>query len=142
MSIPDVNILKSQTYPIQVEADIVSFRQVVRKWAIENGFSLIDQTKVVTAASELARNTVLHGKGGTALIELMQKGQRKGLRLVFEDHGPGIENIDLALQDHFSTGFGLGLGLGGAKRLSNEFSITSKVNQGTTVTITRWNSLL
>lgn len=142
MSISDVDVLKSQAYSIELESDIVIVRQIVRKWAVENGFNLIDQTKIITAASELARNTVIHGKGGQVTIELLQKGGRKGLRLIFEDRGPGIEDINLALQDHFSTGVGLGLGLGGAKRLSNEFSIQSQVNQGTTVSIIRWNSLL
>jgi serine/threonine-protein kinase RsbT len=118
--------------------DIVGVRQAVRKWAVELGFSLVDQTKIVTATSELARNTVVHGGGGTLHIEVLNEGGRRGLRLTFRDEGPGIPNVALALQDGYTTGTGLGLGLGGAKRLSNDFSIQSAPGMGTTVTITRW----
>jgi serine/threonine-protein kinase RsbT len=124
--------------PIHSSEHIVIVRQAVRQRAVELGFSLVDQTKVVTAASELARNTVTHGGGGLALIEVVQDGARRGLRLTFEDHGPGIADVARAMKDGFSTGGGLGLGLSGAKRLSNEFSITSEPGAGTCVTITRW----
>lgn len=118
--------------------DVVTVRQSVRAWALEIGFSLIDQTKIVTAASELARNTVIHGGGGQALLEILQEGNRRGLRLTFADSGPGIPNIEQAMQDGFTTGGGLGLGLGGAKRLSSEFSVQSQPGLGTRVTIVRW----
>jgi serine/threonine-protein kinase RsbT len=118
--------------------DIVRVRQAVRRWAVELGFSLVDQTKIVTAASELARNTVHHGGGGHAVIEAVNDGIRCGIRLTFEDQGPGIADISQAMKDGFSTSGGLGLGLSGAKRLSNEFSITSALGQGTRVVITRW----
>ncbi|WP_198324426.1 ATP-binding protein [Methanoregula boonei] len=105
---------------------------------IDQGFSLIDQTKMVTAASELARNTVDYGKGGTMHIEPLADAGRIGIRLVFLDHGPGIKDIERALQDGFTTGFGLGLGLSGSKRLVNEFKIWSEPDKGTQVTVTRW----
>jgi serine/threonine-protein kinase RsbT len=120
------------------QEDVVSVRQSVRSFALEIGLSLIDQTKVVTAASELARNTLVHGGGGQALIEVVQERGRRGLRLIFADSGPGIANVESAMQDGFTTGGGLGLGLGGAKRLSNEFSIESQPGAGTLVTIIRW----
>ena len=107
-------------------------------WSIEAGFSLVDQTKMVTAASELARNTLDYGGGGTVRLELLQEGSRRGLRLTFEDQGPGIPNIELALTDGYTTGGGLGMGLSGARRLVNEFEIESHVGQGTRVTIARW----
>jgi serine/threonine-protein kinase RsbT len=109
----------------------------VRELSSRLGFSLVDQTKVVTAASELARNTVIYGGGGTLTLETLN-GPRTGLRLTFEDKGPGIADTDMALRDGFTTGSGLGLGLGGAKRLVNEFEIISRLGQGTKVTITRW----
>ncbi len=130
--------LKSDRLPVFTTEDIVLVRQEVRSRAVELGFSLVDQTKVVTAASELARNTVVHGGGGLAEIEVVENGSRRGLRLAFEDQGPGIPDIQKALQDGFTTGSGLGLGLGGAKRLSNEFDIQSQPGQGTRVTIVRW----
>jgi serine/threonine-protein kinase RsbT len=105
---------------------------------VELGFSLVDQTKVVTAASELARNTILHGGGGQAVVEAVSDGIRRGIRLTFEDQGPGIANIEQAMKDGFTTAGGLGLGLSGAKRLSSEFSITSAPGRGTRVVITRW----
>ena len=120
------------------QEDVVSVRQSVRSFALEIGLSLIDQTKVVTAASELARNTLVHGGGGQALIEVVQERGRRGLRLIFADSGPGIANVESAMQDGFTTGGGLGLGLGGAKRLSNECSIESQPGAGTLVTIIRW----
>ena len=113
-------------------------RQVVREHAIGQGFSLVDQTKIVTAASELARNIINYGGGGEMLLQPLVEGTRKGLRLVFIDKGPGIPDIELAMKDGYTTGGGMGLGLGGAKRLSSEFAIESKVAAGTRVTITRW----
>ncbi len=130
--------LKSERLGIRKTEDIVVVRQTVRALALELGFSLVDQTKVVTAASELARNTLVHGGGGTARIEVIENGSRSGLRLVFEDRGPGIPDIQRALQDGFTTSTGLGLGLGGAKRLSNEFEIESRPGEGTRVTAIRW----
>jgi serine/threonine-protein kinase RsbT len=113
-------------------------RQTVREHAIRQGFSLVDQTKIVTAASELARNILNYGGGGEMALQVLNEGLRKGLRLAFADKGPGIPDIELAMKDGFTTGGGMGLGLGGAKRLSNEFSIQSTVGEGTRVTITRW----
>jgi serine/threonine-protein kinase RsbT len=128
----------AETLPLTSSEDIVRVRQAVRQRAVDLGFSLVDQTKVVTAASELARNTVQHGGGGRATIETVVQGIRRGVRLVFEDEGPGIANIPEAMKDGFSTGGGMGLGLSGSKRLSNEFDITSAVGAGTRVIITRW----
>ena len=119
--------------------DIVAVRQQTRQWAGEVWLSLVDQTKIVTAASELARNVVVYGGGGSVRLELLENGVRKGLRLVFADQGPGIPDVEKALQDGFTTGGGLGLGLGGARRLVNEFVIDSAVGRGTTVTIARWS---
>src|SRR5437016_3528101 len=118
-----MEILKSESVPIKVEADTVRSRQICREWAIESGFKVVEQTKFVTAVSELARNTLIHGKGGVMLLEAVKKNQQKGLRATFEDQGPGIADVDQALKDGFTTGRGLGLGLGGAQRLSNEFAI-------------------
>jgi serine/threonine-protein kinase RsbT len=132
------DVSRSETRPIRGSEDVVQARQLARAWAVEAGFSLVDQTKIVTAASELARNTVVHGGGGTMHLEALSSGTRRGLRLVFEDKGPGIEDIDKAMQDGFTTGGGLGLGLSGAKRLSSEFEIWSRVGEGTRVAITRW----
>jgi serine/threonine-protein kinase RsbT len=120
---------------VQSEPDVVGVRRRVREVALRLGFSLVDQTKVVTAASELARNTVIYGGGGSLQIETLN-GPRTGLRLIFEDKGPGIADIELALRDGFTTGSGLGLG--GAKRLVNEFEVRSRVGEGTTITATRW----
>jgi serine/threonine-protein kinase RsbT len=133
-----MTVLKTDVMNISVSDDVVLVRQAVRRWSIEQGFSLVDQTKMITAASELARNTLDYGGGGTMRLEGLQEGTRKGLRLTFEDHGPGIPDIGLALTDGYTTGHGLGLGLSGAKRLVNEFDIESRVGQGTRVTITRW----
>ncbi|HUQ82658.1 MAG TPA: anti-sigma regulatory factor [Gemmatimonadaceae bacterium] len=130
--------IRTEALEVRSGADVVAVRQAVRTWAIEAGFSLIDQTKIVTAASELARNTIDYGGGGVARLELVSEGNRKGLRIAFEDQGPGIADIQKALTDHFTTGNGLGLGLGGAKRLVNEFDISSRVGEGTRVVITRW----
>ena len=129
---------RSDKLPVASDGDVVAVRQRVRALAVESGFSLVDQTKIVTAASELARNTVVHGGGGTAEIELLVDGPRRGIRLTFRDHGPGIPDIATAMRDGFTTGGGLGLGLGGARRLSNEFDIQSTPGDGTVVRITRW----
>lgn len=128
-----------ETLPLTGEADIVRVRQTVRTWANEQGFSLVNQTKVVTAASEIARNTVTYGGGGTVTLEALGDNGRRGLRLVFEDKGPGIENIELALRDGYTTGGGLGLGLSGSKRLCNEFNIESAVGKGTRITLVKWS---
>lgn len=129
---------KTETILIQSSTDVVLVRQAVRQLAVEIGFGLVDQTKIVTAASELARNTLDYGGGGTAKLETLLEGRRRGLRLTFEDQGPGIIDIELALKDGFTTGSGLGMGLGGAKRLANEFEIQSVVGEGTRVIIVRW----
>jgi len=131
-------VTKDDTMPVHSSEDIVWVRQAVRTWAVGLGFDLVDQTKLVTAASELARNTVDYGGGGTVKLEAINDGVRHGLRLTFEDHGPGIPDIKLALQDGYTTGSGLGLGLGGTKRLVNEFDIESRSGEGTRVCITRW----
>jgi serine/threonine-protein kinase RsbT len=131
-------ILKAETLPIRTDQDIVKVRQLVRTWTVELKFTLVDQTKFVTAASELARNTLDHGKGGEVQVESLQERGRAGLRLTFRDQGPGIPDIDLALKDGYTSANGMGLGLSGAKRLSNEFEIDSKVGVGTRVMITRW----
>jgi len=118
--------------------DVVLVRQAVRSAAVAIGLNLVDQTRIVTAASELARNTVVHGGGGWARIEILRETNRTGLRLVFEDRGPGIPDIELAMKDGYTSSGGLGLGLGGARRLSSEFQIESRLGEGTRVTITRW----
>jgi serine/threonine-protein kinase RsbT len=128
----------SDQLPIAAEADVVVVRQAVRARALALGFSLVDQTKVVTAASELARNTLKHGGGGTCRIEAVTDGLRKGLRLTFEDRGPGIPDVQLALTDGYTTGGGMGLGLSGSKRLVTDFDLWSKVGEGTRVTVTKW----
>lgn len=129
---------KTETAPVRTSADVVSVRHSVRRWAVELNFTIVEQTKIVTAASELARNMIDYGGGGTLTLESLDDGIRKGLRLIFEDQGPGIPDIQTALRDGFTSGSGMGLGLGGAKRLSNEFDIQSAPGQGTKVTITRW----
>jgi len=133
-----MTVLRDEVVPIQSSEDIVMVRQKVREWAIQSGFSLVDQTKIVTAASELARNALQYGKGGEARLEALNDGARRGLRLTFEDRGPGIPDMQLALRDGYSTGGGLGLGLSGAKRLSNEFALESEPGRGTRVMIARW----
>ena len=129
--------MSTETFPVVSEPDIVNVRRRVRETAAQLGFSLVEQTKFVTAASELARNTLIHGKGGEMELATLN-GPRSGIRLVFRDKGPGIADIDLALRDGFTTGSGLGLGLGGAKRLVNEFEVVSRSGEGTRVTIIRW----
>jgi serine/threonine-protein kinase RsbT len=130
--------LKRDLLPLQSSSDVVAARQMVRQWATELRFSLVDQTKLVTAASELARNALDHGHGGQMLIEVVNGLGRTGLRLTFEDNGPGIPDLEAALKDGFTTGGGLGLGLGGSKRLVNEFHLDSEVGKGTKVTVIRW----
>jgi serine/threonine-protein kinase RsbT len=130
-------LLSTESLPVKTEPDVVTVRRRVREISSQLGFSLVDQTKMVTAASEIARNTIIYGGGGMMEAQSLN-GPRVGLRLVFEDKGPGIPDIDLALRDGFTTGSGLGLGLSGAKRLCNDFDIVSHVGEGTKVTITRW----
>jgi serine/threonine-protein kinase RsbT len=131
-------VVKAARVGLQSEIDIVAARRAVTQWASDMGLSILDRTKAVTAASELARNTIIYGRGGTMSMEMVRDGIRSGLRLTFEDQGPGIADIDRALQDGFSTGGGMGLGLPGAKRLMNEFSLRSGTGTGTTVTVVRW----
>ena len=133
-----MDILRSSDFNLHSSDDIVRVRRGVRAWMVEMKFSLIDQTKMVTATSELARNTVEYGGGGTARMEEVENGIRSGLRLLFEDHGPGIPDLALAMKDGYGTGNGLGLGLGGSKRLVHDFEIASVPGQGTRVTIVRW----
>jgi serine/threonine-protein kinase RsbT len=133
--------MSSEPYLLQIRSseDVVRVRQAVRSRAMDMGFSLVEQTKIVTAASELARNALTHGGGGEVRMEQINSGpKRAGLRLTFQDHGPGIPDIELALRDGYTTGSGLGLGLGGARKLSHEFDIWSQPGAGTRVTITRW----
>ena len=130
--------LKRDVLPLKNSNDVVLARQKVRQWAIELHFSLVDQTKLVTAASELARNTLDYGLGGEMTIETLSSGAKVGLRLTFEDHGPGIPDIERALKDGYTSGSGMGLGLGGSKRLVNEFNIQSEVGKGTKITVARW----
>ena len=135
-----VAILKDEIASISTSSDIVKVRQLVREWAVSLGFSLVEQTKIVTAASELARNTLDHGGGGNVRLQALQNDMRSGLKLSFLDEGPGIPDLEKALKDGFTTGGGLGLGLGGARRLVNEFEIDSVAGGGTKVMITRWRS--
>jgi serine/threonine-protein kinase RsbT len=127
--------------PLTAQEDVVAVRQAVRSKAVAIGLSLVDQTKLVTAASELARNTVIYGGGGKATLEVVEESNRRGIRLAFDDKGPGIRDIEKAMQDGFTTGGGLGLGLGGARRLTSEFHIESTVGVGTKVVITQWRKL-
>jgi serine/threonine-protein kinase RsbT len=133
-----ITITRTDTVQIRASDDVVRVRQEVRSRAVEIGLSLVDQTKIITAASELARNTLTYGGGGEVLMECLQDGARRGLRLTFEDRGPGIADLEQALTDGYSSGAGLGLGLSGARRLSNEFQIASQVGEGTRVMIARW----
>jgi serine/threonine-protein kinase RsbT len=133
-----MTVLLNEQRAIQSSEDVVGIRQAVRQRAVELGFNLVDQTKIVTAASELARNTVQYGGGGSVTIEGIEEFGRRGLRLTFEDRGPGIADVQLAMKDGYTTGGGLGLGLSGARRLSNEFHIESAPGQGTKITIVRW----
>ena len=131
-------VVRDEELSLRTEDEVVRVRQVAREWAITLGFGLVDQTKIVTAASELARNTVIYGGGGQVRLQALNDGPRRGLRLTFEDKGPGIPDLQLALKDGYSTGTGLGLGLSGAKRLMSEFQIESAPGQGTRVAVTRW----
>jgi serine/threonine-protein kinase RsbT len=124
--------------PLRNEQDVVMSRQTVRKLTQELRFSIVDQTKMITAASELSRNTVVYGGGGEMRWELLTNGIKHGLRLHFEDKGPGIPDLELALTDGWTSGHGLGVGLSGSKRLVNEFEIRTAVGEGTCVSITRW----
>jgi serine/threonine-protein kinase RsbT len=130
-------VISTEVLGLRTEPDVVAVRRRVREISTQLGFNLVDQTKLVTAASELARNTIIYGGGGEMQVQLLN-GPRAGVRLTFEDQGPGIPDLDMALRDGFTTGGGLGLGLGGAKRLVNEFEIVSRVGEGTKVSITRW----
>lgn len=129
---------KTETLPIQSASDVVAARQAVRSWASQMRFTLVDQTKIVTAASELARNTLQHGGGGRMIMTIEENGIRQGLRLTFEDKGPGIPNVEEAMRDGYTTAGGMGLGLSGSKRLMNNFEIETKVGEGTRVTVIRW----
>jgi serine/threonine-protein kinase RsbT len=120
------------------DQDVVRVRQLVRTVAVSVKLSLVDQTKIVTAASELARNTLVYGGGGTVEVSRVDNGRRQGIRIVFTDHGPGIADLDLALTDGYTTGSGLGLGLSGARRLVDEFDIRTGAGQGTSITVTKW----
>lgn len=135
-----VAILKDDTAAISASSDIVRVRQIVREWAVSLGFSLVEQTKMVTAASELARNTLEHGGGGNVRMQILNNETKRGLKLTFFDEGPGIVDLEKALTDGYTTGNGMGLGLSGAKRLANDFEIESTPGQGTKVTITRWRN--
>ncbi|BCA53328.1 Serine/threonine-protein kinase RsbT [Nitrospira sp. KM1] len=131
-------VLRDELIDLRSTDAIIKARQLVRDCAVAQGLSLVDQTKLVTAASEIARNTLIYGGGGEMRLEAIHEGARRGVRVTFTDRGPGIADIDLAMKDGYTSGGGLGLGLGGARRLVNEFTISSSVGEGTTVTITRW----
>jgi serine/threonine-protein kinase RsbT len=131
---------RTERLAIRSSEDVVRVRQLVRTFAVEAGLSLVDQTKIVTAASELARNTLDYGGGGEVGLQVVEDVGRKGVKLIFEDQGPGIPDVQLALKDGYTSGSGLGLGLGGARRLSNEFFIESSVGVGTKITIARWKA--
>ena len=136
----DVRVERSQAVPLRSGEDVVRLRQAVREQAVAVGLTLVDQTKIVTAASELGRNTVQYGGGGSASVSIVVNGSRRGVRLEFTDQGPGIADIQQALTDGFTTGGGLGLGLSGARRLSDEFDIQSEPGKGTRVVILRWKA--
>jgi serine/threonine-protein kinase RsbT len=133
-----VAVVKDEQFGLQSDIDVVTARQAVRDWAKEIGLSVLDLTKVVTAASELARNTVVYGGGGSMSLAIVRDGGRQGLRLTFEDRGPGIPDVERAMQDGFTTGHGMGMGLPGARRLVDEFALTTSPECGTSVTILRW----
>jgi serine/threonine-protein kinase RsbT len=128
----------SDRITVASDQDVVRVRQLVRTVAVSVKLSLVDQTKLVTAASELARNTLVYGGGGTVDVERVENGRRAGIRIVFRDEGPGIPDLNLALTDGYTTGGGLGLGLSGARRLVDEFDIDTAVGQGTRITVTKW----
>jgi len=131
-------VVKTVELPLAQQEDVVAVRQSTRSLAVEIGLTIVDQTKIVTAASELARNTVVHGGGGKVTLEILRETSKQGLRLTFEDTGPGIPDLERAMQDGYTSASGLGLGLGGSKRLCTDFAIESKVGVGTRVTIARW----
>ena len=131
-------VLRDELIGLRSMDDMIKARQLVRDCAIFQGLSLVDQTKIVTAASELARNTLIHGGGGEMRLQALNDGSRRGVKVIFADRGPGIPNIELAMKDGYTTRGGLGLGLSGSKRLVNEFDIESQPGKGTTVTIVRW----
>lgn len=131
---------RSETLPVRSSPDIVNVRQVVRSWCLSIGMGLVDLTKIVTAASEIARNTLDYGLGGTMQIEEVRDGLRRGVRLTFCDEGPGIADIDRAMTDGYTSGSGMGLGLGGTRRLVDEFDLTSTAGAGACVIITKWRS--
>lgn len=133
-------VLNKDKMPIEKEQDVVPFRNRVKEYAVKLGMSLVNQTKLITAASELVRNMLKYAGGGLAIIEVISMGRDSGIRLIFQDQGPGIENVGLAMKDGFTTGKSLGIGLPGAKRLVNEFDIKSIVGEGTTVTIIKWKN--
>lgn len=134
-----MEVLRSETLTVRSSEDVVIVRTSVRKVAAELRFGIVDQTKVVTAASEIARNTIDYGHGGTLQIDVVNNGLKRGLRLTFADRGPGIRDVEQAMTDGFTSGSGMGLGLGGTRRLMDEFNIASKLNEGTTVTVTKWS---
>jgi serine/threonine-protein kinase RsbT len=131
-------VVKTVELALAQQEDVVAVRQSTRSLAVEIGLTIIDQTKIVTAASELARNTVVHGGGGKVTLEILREASKQGLRLTFEDRGPGIPDLERAMQDGYTSAGGLGLGLGGSKRLCTDFAIESKVGAGTRVMIARW----
>lgn len=131
-------LLKGDSMPLRTEQDVVLARQAIRKISQEIGFKLVDQTKIVTATSELARNTVIYGGGGELKFEHLAQDGRQGLRITFSDQGPGIADVDMAMKEGYTTGKGLGMGLPGARRLVNQFEIESRPGEGTRVTITKW----
>lgn len=131
-------VIKTLELPLAQQEDVVAVRQSTRSLAVEIGLTIVDQTKIITAASELARNTVIHGGGGKVTLEVLKEASKQGLRLTFEDTGPGIPDLERAMQDGYTSASGLGLGLGGSKRLCTDFAIESKVGVGTRVTIGRW----
>jgi serine/threonine-protein kinase RsbT len=133
-------VAKQSCFPLHSDVDVVTARQGVRDWARELGLTMLDLTKVVTAASELARNAVVHGGGGVMCLQIVEQADRQGLRVTFKDHGPGIPEIDLAMQDGYTTVGGMGIGLPGAKRLVNDFHLSSTPSEGTCVTIVRWKA--
>jgi serine/threonine-protein kinase RsbT len=131
-------VKSSEQKPIRSESDVVLARQIVRNKAAELKFSLVEQTKLVTAVSEIARNALIYGGGGSLRVDILEDGLKWGLRLVIEDQGPGIPDLDVALKDGYTTGAGLGLGLGGAKRLVDDFEIDTSVGAGTRITMAKW----
>ena len=133
-----MTIHRHEVMTVSTSEHVTLARQLVKKWAVDLGFSLVEQTKLVTATSELARNMVIYAGGGTVRLEAIEEGMRRGLRVIFEDKGPGIANIEQAMADGYSSGTGMGLGLSGSKRLVDDFEIISKVGEGTRVTVTRW----